>query len=217
MSPARHLPQISAFLQNGTFAGSMAQIDSAGGWKTTFTLLNPGTAPVQIRLNFFDDKGNPLALPLTFPQSNANTGSLLAASLDRTLNGGASLVIQTTGAENAPVQVGWAQLLSTGKVGGFAMFTVTDSHQEAMVPLEVCNASEYVLAFDNTGGVATGLAAANTSTQPAVFSMIIRDDTGVQLATPTLNLPGHGHTSFLLTENYPATAGKRGTIAFEMP
>jgi hypothetical protein len=211
------IEQVSAFLENGTFAGSMAHIASAGGWKTTFTLLNSGTAPIQIRLNFFDDTGNPLSLPLTFPQSNSSTGSLLAAMIDRTLNAGASLVIETTGAESDPVQAGWAQLLSTGKVGGFATFTVTASHQEAVVPIEVRSASEYVLGFDNTGGVATGVAAANTSTQPAVFSMIIRDDTGVQLATPTLHLPGHGHTSFLLTQNYPATAGKRGTIAFETP
>lgn len=211
------IEQVSTNLANGTFAGSMAQIASAGGWKTTITLLNPGTGPVQIRLNFFNDQGNPLPLPLTFPQSNANSGSILAGTLDRTLSGGASLVIETTGAESDPVQAGWAQLFSTGKVGGFATFTVTASHQEAVVPLEIRNANQYVLAFDNTGGVATGLAAANTSTQPAVFSMIVRDDAGFQLATPTLHLPGHGHTSFLLTENYPATAGKRGTIAFELP
>ncbi len=209
--------QVSSILQNGTVAGSMAHIASAGGWKTTFTLINPGLASVQIRLNFFNDAGASLTLALTFPQSVANPGPLAASTVDRTLNAGASLVIETADADSAPVLTGWAQLISTGTVTGFATFTVTASHQEAVVPLETRTASEYVLAFDNTNGVATGLAAANTSTQPAVFSLMIRDDTGVPLATPNLNLPGHGHASFLLTQNYPATEGKRGTIAFEMP
>ncbi len=211
------IEQVSASLPGGSVAGSMAQIASAGGWKTTFTLINPGTAPVQVRLNFFADGGAPLPLPLTFPQSGSSTGSLLAGTLDRTLSAGASLVIETTGAESDPVLKGWAQLLSTSKVGAFATFTVTASHQEAVVPLEIRSANEYVLAFDNTGGVATGLAAANTSTQAAVFSMIVRDDTGFQLAAPTLHMPGLGHMSFLLEQDYPATAGKRGTVTFEMP
>ncbi len=211
------IEQVSSTLTNGSVVGSMAHIASAGGWKTTFTLINPGTAATEIRLNFFDDNGGPLMLALTFPQSVENPGPLAASTVDRTLNPGALLVIETADADSDPVLTGWAQLVSTGVVTGFATFTVTASHQEAVVPLEIRTASEYVLAFDNTGGVATGLAAANTSTQPAVFSLMIRDDAGVPLATPTINLPGHGHASFLLTQNYPATEGKRGTIEFQMP
>ena len=47
--------------------------------------------------------------------------------------------------------------------------------------------------------------------------MIIRDDTGAQIGTPLLNLPAHGHTSFMLTQNYAITAGKRGTVEFDTP
>ena len=96
-------------------------------------------------------------------------GPLLASTLDRTLNGGASLIIETTGPDAQATQVGWAQLLSTGSVGGFATFTVNASHQEAVVPLEIRNASSYRLAFDNTGGLLTGLAIANLSRRPQPF------------------------------------------------
>ena len=99
--------------------GSMAQIASAGGWKMTITLINTGAAAAQVRLNFFDNSGSPLLLPLAFPQgsaSTANGGPLLASTLDRTLSGGASLIIETTGPDAQAMQVGWAQLLSTGSV-----------------------------------------------------------------------------------------------------
>ena len=144
-------------------------------------------------------------------------GSILASTLDRTLNGGSSLVIETTGPDSDAVRVGWAQLLSTGNVGGFATFTIAGSHQEAVVPLETRNASSFRLAFDNSGGLLTGLAIANLSSQPATIPLIIRDDTGLQIGTPSIQLPGHGHTSFMLTQNYAVTAGKRGTVEFDAP
>jgi hypothetical protein len=92
-------------------AGSLVQIASAGFWKTTITLINTGTAPALARLNFFDDNGNPLVLPLSFPQSSPPS-AINASTLDRTLNAGAGLVVEITGPDSAPTQVGSAQLLT---------------------------------------------------------------------------------------------------------
>ena len=85
-----------------------------------------------------------------------------------------------------------------------------------MVPLEIRNASTYVLAFDNTGGeLVTGVALANPSSSVSVWApMIIRDDTGAQILTTTRGFSPLTHTSFVLT--YPETAGKRGTIEFDL-
>ena len=47
--------------------------------------------------------------------------------------------------------------------------------------------------------------------------VVLRDDTGAVLGTPTINLPAQGHTSFLLTPTYAVTAGKRGTVEFDTP
>ena len=51
--------------------------------------------------------------------------------------------------------VGSAQLTTTGTVSGFAIFRYNPTGQEAVVPPETRNASAYVLAFDNTNGLAT--------------------------------------------------------------
>ena len=206
-----------------TNAGSMAQLASAGNWTTTITLVNTGTTPVQARLNFFDDNGNPLALPLSFPPPSGGASPLvllLASTLDRTLNPGAELVIQSTGPNSQPTLVGWAQLLTNGTIGGFAVFSqvVGNTIQDAEVPLENRNASGYVVPFDNTNGSATGIALANISPQTVNSAITIRDDTGAVIVSDTITLPAMGHTSFNLTDRYASmTAQRRGTLEFRTP
>ena len=92
------------------------------------------------------------------------------------------------------------------------------NNQEAVVSLESRNASAYILAFDNTGGIHTGVAINNASAQAVTVPVIIRDDTGVQIATDTLSLAANGHSAFtLVTDKYPVTANIRGTIEFDKP
>jgi hypothetical protein len=199
------------------FAGSMPHLASGGGqWTTTFTILNAGASTANIALNFFDDSGVPLQLPLTFPQGSPNQTT---ATFAGSLKAGAGLVIQTAGLNN-PLATGWAQLLSDGDVSGFAVFTdnVTASQQQqAVVPLQSLNSSAYELWFDNTNGFATGVALANESTAPATMTLVIRDDTGAQITTQTIQLPAQGHTAFVLATNYPMTANRRGTVEFSEP
>jgi hypothetical protein len=48
--------------------------------------------------------------------------------------------------------------------------------------------------------------------------VIVRDDAGTQMATDTISLAANGHTQFtLVTDKYPATLNKRGTIEFDAP
>ena len=120
----------------------------------------------------------------------------------------ASLIIDTAGPQTPPVQVGSAQLAATGAVDGFAIFHLIPGAQEAVVPMETRNASSYLLAFDNTGGVVLGVAVENVSAQAAVIPIVIRDDTGavISAAGTTIALAGNGHTSFVLSTQYPVTA-----------
>jgi hypothetical protein len=89
------------------------------------------------------------------------------------------------------------------------------------VPLETRNASAYILAFDNTSGKAAGLAINSVSSQTLNVPVVVRDDTGTQIATDTLTLPANAHLSFVLgnqpTDKYPATANIRGTVEFDTP
>jgi hypothetical protein len=194
--------------------GSMPQVASGGGWQTTFTLVNTGTSSAQAQLSFFDNNGNPLPLPLTFVQSGTNS---TAVSINQTIAPGDELVVLTSGSNTGTSVVGSAQLTSDGSIGGFAIFRYNPTGQEAVVPLETRNSSAYLLAFDNTNGVGTGLALANVSNQAANVPIVLRDDTGASLGTATINLAAHGHTSFMLTGSYGSVAGKRGTVEFDTP
>ena len=197
---------------------SMAQLASGGLWTTTITLVNKGTTVAQAHLNFFDDNGNPLALPLTFPQTSS-IPQARSTTMDRTLNPGASLVISTTGPDNQVTQTGWAQLLTNGAVSGFAVFSqsVAGRQQEAVVALDTAASGSYVLFFDNTSGFATGIALANVSGAGANIPVIIRDENGTTLAFDSVVLAGHGHTSFDLAARFGVARQRRGTIEFQTP
>ncbi len=204
------------------FVGSMPHIAAEENWTTLFTLVNKTPSFAEARLSFFGDandptRNGPLALPLAFPQQVGSTGPLLASSFDRPLPANASLIVTSAGAQVPPVLVGSAQLSASGAVDGFAIFHQIPTAQEAVVPMETRNASSYLLAFDNTGGIALGVAVDNVSASDGIVGVIVRDDTGAPLTTGSLAVPASGHSSFVLATQYPATAGKRGTIEFDTP
>lgn len=45
--------------------------------------------------------------------------------------------------------------------------------------------------------------------------VIVRDDSGNQLATSTIQLGANGHTSFTLVQQFPQTSGIPGTVEFD--
>ena len=194
--------------------GSMAQVASGGGWQTTFTLVNTGTSAAQAQLNFFDNNGNALSLPVTLVQSG---NVITATTITQQIAAGAALVVLSQGSNTGPAVVGSAQLTTDGNVGGFAIFRYNPTGQEAVVPLEVRNASGYVLAFDNTNGLATGIALSNITNRAVSVPVVLNDDTGTTLVTTTINLAALGHTSFMLQDSYASVAGKRGTVEFDNP
>jgi len=215
-TPPGTLTSVPALANVGTGGGGFAHIAIANGWTTSFVLVNTGVSAAQAHLNFFDDGGNPLVLPLSSPQSGGGV-STTAPSVDSTINAGASLVIESTGPDANPLQTGSAQLTSDGNVSGFAIFRYEPTGQEAVVPLESRNASSYILAFDNTGGTATGVAVSSRSLQPVSVPVVIRDDAGAQIGTEAIALSANGHSAFVLANQFPVTEGKRGTLEFAAP
>jgi hypothetical protein len=206
------------------FVASMAQLASAAGWTTSMTLINTSASASNARLSFFDNSGNPLNLPLNFPQTNLGPGwtqasptPLFAPSLDRTIAPNAQLVMVTADSGTTVPQVGWSQLLSSGGLSGFGIFSDPALKWEAVVPLEARNSSRYILAFDNTGGLATGIAIGNLAQHSATVPIVIRDALGAQIGTAQIDLPALGHISFMLTDNYPVTAAKSGSVEFQTP
>jgi hypothetical protein len=204
-------------LVNLTAAGGLiSHLASGAGWETTFVLVNSGASAAQASLSFFADNGSALSLPLTFPQTAGGTLTTLS-SLTRTIAAGASLWVQSTGAVNTALLTGSAQLTTTGNIGGFVIFRFNPNGQEAVVPLESRNAGAYVVAFDNTAGLVTGLALSSLSAQAASIPVTLRDDTGAQIGTGAIPLAANGHYSQLLATAFPVTSGTRGTVELDAP
>jgi sugar lactone lactonase YvrE len=215
------IEQQSASATGLSFAGSLAQIASAGGWDTVLTLVNLGTTAGEARLNLFAADGTTPWLPYTFPQAPSQ-GTVLGSTFDETLNAGAMLVMDTAGPAGQAVIAGSAQLQARGNVNGFGIFEIRSTGQQSVVPLETRNASSHLLAFDETNGLNTGLALANVSPVAGNVNVVVRDDTGAVIPTKVSSIPldGSGHTSFMLndpTEGFPEIEGKRGTVEFDTP
>ncbi len=215
-TPPGTLTTIPALANVGNRGGALAHIAVANGWKTSFVLVNTGFNAAQAHLNFFDDNGNPLVLPLSFPQSG-DGASTTGSFVDQTINAGATLVVESSGPDADSIQTGSAQLTTAGKISGFAILRYEPTGQEAVVPLESRNASTYILAFDNSSGIATALAVSTNSSQAFNVPVLIRDDSGAPIGTGSISLAANGHSAFVLSSQFPVTDDKRGTLEFAAP
>jgi hypothetical protein len=195
-----------------SYSGSFAHFASGAGWDTIITLVNQGTTSAQAQVNFYDESGNPSTIPLDFPQGAASQSG---SSYTQTINPGAIAVIDSQGGTN--LSVGSAQLLSDGKVSGFLIFRYLPTVQEAAVNLQTQSSSTYTLPFDDTGGISTGIALSVPSAASTTIQVLVQNDQGTTLATDSIVLPGHGHTSFVLGTRYSAAATVRGSIQFQVP
>jgi hypothetical protein len=216
--PNNALTTIPAIANVGTNGGSIAHLATGNGWQTTFVLVNAGVSAAQVNLNFFDDNGSPLSLPLSYPQAGGGS-TTVAPAVNRVLAAGATLIVESAAPSSDPAPtVGSAQLTTDGNVGGFVIFRYNLDGQEAVVPLENRNANAYILAFDNTGDISTGIAINSVATQVVNIPVTVRDASGAPIAMDTITLNPNGHLAFTLgSGKYPATAGIRGTIEFDTP
>jgi hypothetical protein len=200
----------------GAGGGLIAHVASSNGWQSTFVLVNNGASAASATLNFYDDNGNPLTLPLTSPQGIF--GASAAPTITQSIPAHASLWVQSSGPLGAPLQQGSAQLVTTGNVSGYVIFRFNPNGQEAVVPIETRNANSYVLAFDNTGGTVTGVAISAITPFATLIPVVVRDDQGNAIGgSGSVLLSVNGHSAFILTNNFTSTAGIRGTIQFMKP
>jgi hypothetical protein len=207
----KHLLLI-AVLAPGLFAetiqsggGVFAHIADGAGNQTVFTLVNMEDAPATYTLILYNDSGGLLVLATDIGTASSFTG---------TLPGHGSRTISTAGVSLTQSQ-GWALLLTTGTIGGSALFRISVAPwigSEAMVPLDTGVNNRFSLIFDNTGNIANGFAMVNPLMTAGTISVVIKDENGVPFLTDTITLPPLGHQSFVFSTRYPSTAGRRGTV-----
>jgi len=210
---------VPALANVGTNGGSFPFLAAGGdGWQTTFVLVNAGTTPASATLSFYDPNGHSQALPVSYPQTGPAITSV--SSITQNLAAGASLTVLSAGTP-ASLAEGSAQLTTSGNVSGFAVFRRTTTFQEAVVPMESRNAPAYLLAYDNTNGIATGISVSNVTAGAGnvIVPVTTRDDMGNVLGTHSLTLNPNGEfsgnpgTAML----WPEVANLRGTIEFDAP
>lgn len=198
--------------------GVLPHIVSGGGWNTTITLVNNSSSPVSTRLAFYGDDGSSLTLPLNVTQHGSSQG-VTASTLDQVIGPNSTLLVDT-GSNSASSAWGWADVTSTGPLGGYAIFRATPQSgapSEGTVPLQSQFPSTLTLAYDNVSGFVMGVALTNLSTTAASITATIWDDSGNQLGTQPFEIAGNGHLAFVLPDLLPLTAGKRGIVKFQSP
>src|SRR5581483_1680403 len=201
-------------------AGVLSHIAFGGGWGTDVTLVNTSTGPVSITLNFHGDDGNALTVPITVTQQGS-IQSTTSSTVSTTLNANTTWLV-SVGATPFYYQtntvVGWIDVLSSGSIGGYAIFRSspqTGSPSEGTATLQTQYPTTVTLPFDNAAGFAMGMALASMSLSPVTVTASIWDDNGVQLASQVFSMSANGHTSFTLPNQFPITVGKRGIIRFQ--
>jgi hypothetical protein len=194
--------------------GAISDVTYNGGFSSTFYLVNTGSSSAQFTLSFFDQSGNPASVPLSLPQGGTTQTT---NALTQTLAAGQMLEIVTQAQDGSANISGSAQLTTAGNVSGFEIFRWDTYNQEASVPLETRKPASFLLVFDNTGGLNTGVALANGGASSAAIAANIYDDQGTLLQAATVNLAGRAQQTFMLPTNYAVTANKRGMVQFVVP
>ena len=197
--------------------GVLAHVAINSGWITSISLINASSSPVTVTVNFHGDDGSALSLPLNFTGPDGSQ-SFTTSSLLATIGPNATVLIETVNQTSATVLQGWAEVLGSEPVSGFAIFRYVGSGgsaSEGTVPLQTTFPSSLVLPYDNTSGFVTGMAMANLSTSAANISATIWDANGSQIGTESINLSGDGHGGYVVPTVFTVTAGQRGTIQFE--
>ncbi|HTM49144.1 MAG TPA: hypothetical protein VL285_10700 [Bryobacteraceae bacterium] len=197
---------VTAAATSGPMTQTLSHIAEGAGWRTSVILVNRDSAPASFTLKFWDESGAPWRLSLG-PDG-------FQSQVTDTIPVGGSRTIQTDGFINL-LQVGSAEISSSGAVGGNAVFAFQIAGQpdtEAAVPITTLRGKRFLLPFDNSPGFATGVAVANPSAaQPAVVSVVFRNPSGqVTSSVGPYLVAAHGHVSFVI----PGSAGTRGVAEF---
>jgi hypothetical protein len=196
-------------------SGVLSHIAAGGTWTTVITLTNTSPTAFPVSVAFHAEDGSALTLPITITNQGV-AQPMSTASASATINPNASLII-TTGQLPSTV-VGWADISSSGPVNGFAIFRTSSSNSpvsEGTVLLQTQIAATITLPYDNSVGFVMGVALANVSQAPANINATIWDDSGNLLGTQVITIVANGHTSFVLSDQLPFTAGKRGIVQFQ--
>ena len=204
-------------------AGVLAHVAAGGAWTGAIRLSNTGTTPVEVVLNFFAGSGRRKYWALSAGvKSGAEHGQFRLAPH-------ATLRVELAPGSKEELS-GWVEILATGPIGAHAELIYTSPtgvRSDVTIPMNRTEPRKLHLAFDNSAGNRTAMALLNVpgtiaeGTQPGSGSRpcgllaVVRDDCGEWIETRQYPLQPGRHTAFMLADEIPATAGRRGTIEIQ--
>ena len=189
-----------------SFGGALAHFLDGDGWTTTLTLVNLDPTQASFTLSFFGDNGSPQAFTISGASVTTVTG---------TIAGRGTVVLATPGTK-AGLSQGWVKMDSYNTIGGTAVFQRLGQNLEASEVLDTNLSTQLALPFDHTNGYATGIALVNPfSYTGATITVTFRDENGNIFLTDSISLTAQQHIGITLTQRYPSTIGRRGTVSFQ--
>ena len=215
--PPLNIP-VDITVQSPTQTGSgphvMSHLANGGGWTTTILLVNAGSQTASYTLNSYGDNGSALSLPLA---GGGNTSSLQGPLAPGQLG-----VIETDG--SGSLTEGWAELVSTGAIGGTGIFTASPPMgappSEAAVPLDSAGGTTVYIPYDNTRGqyiYSSSFALANPNSTAANVIVTFTNQAGnaIPVQKSQITIPANGHYASVLGIDYPEVNGQRGIMQFK--
>ena len=104
-------------------SGVLSHIAAGGWWTTVITLVNTSSAAVPVTVALHNDDGSAMTLPVT-TRLQGTSQTTTTSSVSATINPNATLLISMGDPATATV-VGWADVLGSGSIGGYAIFRST--------------------------------------------------------------------------------------------
>ena len=208
----------------------LAQVASGGGQSNMIIVSNVSPEEAEVTLEFFDDDGRPLSLPVELPQggnpSLAQRAHSLAVPMDFSVAPVATTKVPPNSSteilvlsQDLGVSVGWVRVTSDKLVRASSIFQfwrdgrVTNEAGVGDSP-PAGSGNVFVKVGD---GFDTGLAFANPNEEPAVVTLHLLGAEGLPIDTVTFTLDPLGHRARFVSEIFDGWTGDgfRGTVAFE--
>jgi hypothetical protein len=181
---------------------------SGGGFlQTTFLLYNLSATPAMVTLSLAQDSGAPWAVNIPGLGSN-NTFTV-------NLPAGGSAFLQTDG--QGASTTGAAGISSTQPIGVSAVVTATDADDNFLSETAMTQSppqQKFLLAFDTTNGLNTGLALYNAASQAVTLTVNQLDPGGNLVASAQSQPIGPGaHMTAYVSDLFPGTTGVQGALS----
>jgi len=181
------------------------QVADGGGYRTNFILVNSSANPTFAKIEFFQNDGSPLGLPIDKMVQTSVNVPLFAKGVAHLLTDGTS----------SGTQVGWVRVTSSEKIGGSAIFqTLSGARITSEAGVSSSPSAVHSTAYvSSIGFTESGLAICNPNSTAVTVTLNLRDTSGQVVATTSVPLGPLGHVAKFFTQWFPTGYGEfEGTL-----